>query len=118
MLLTYLFDSRDKDVVFDRIGQREYYTNVPLLLQHHANGEIDWGRSCPEALDLALNILNWWIPPAIDERIPVFLKSGVASRTAWELHQDFMVEFLIRIPYEGGCLPVKRSHHWIVDKVL
>ncbi|MBS0422528.1 MAG: hypothetical protein JSR66_32775 [Proteobacteria bacterium] len=75
------------------------------------------------AADLALNILNAFIPPrpesvqrwGANQRDDDPLRSwkGVASRFAIEHHQDFKREFIEHMPADGGRIDAERICEWI-----
>jgi hypothetical protein len=83
----------------------------------------DCGTSGQGAADLALNILNAFVPPraesvqrwGVDQRDDDPLRSwkGVVSRFAIEHHQQFKREFIERLPSEGGRIDAERIREWI-----
>lgn len=100
------------DVVLSRIkGHAE--TNVPhSVIEHSPDGfEFGYGGSGPA--DLALNILNAYVPPGSDDYKPVACYRGKASRTAMDLHQPFKWAFIAKMPPEGGTIPAAEIMHWL-----
>lgn len=93
------------------------FTNVPwTVVQHSDLGyEIGYRGSGPH--DLALNILNMFVAPGEDGREPKRCRDGLASRTAWELHTEFLLEFVEPLPREpGAILDGRVVRSWIEER--
>lgn len=76
-------------------------TNARWSVVHHSPSGFEYGYSGSGPADLALNILNMFVEPGEDGAEPVECFVGVASRTAWELHQSFKEEFIAPLCREG-----------------
>lgn len=89
------------------------WTNVPVTVICHSPSGYEWGYRGSGPSDLALNILNWLVPPGADGMEPVRCWNGACSRTAWALHHDFKESFLAGMPREGGEIPGTVVLTWI-----
>ncbi len=68
-------------------------------------------------LDLALNVLNEYVPPGADGEEVVECRRNVASATAWELHEAFAREKLLPFaPDDDVELPYREIMDWIDEK--
>jgi len=104
------------------IGNLE--TNVPWsVIQHSPTGfEIGYGGSGPA--DLALNILNAFVPPGKDGLAAVPCYKGECSQTAWRLHQTFKFEYIATMKKGGGTIKKEvisgfikaREHEFIKER--
>lgn len=74
------------------------------------------GAPTPEGLDLALNALSVYVPPGADGDEVVECRFNVASRTAWDLHEDFAREVLSRMHPDGEDLVFHDIWDWIQGK--
>lgn len=106
---------RDKDLVLDRDGTGKVYASVPYRVRHYRVDELDWGYIGPATAELALNILNWLLPPGVDGEAAIQCEYGECSAAAWRLHRTFMAEFLVRVPYDGGCVKEQEIRRWILS---
>lgn len=118
MLYQHLASLKDHDVVLERDAQGRPVTNVPCVIRHYCNGQFDWSYRSWQSLELALNILHWWIPSELDMGGTVRLTSASVSRKVFNVHRDFAVDFLIRMPYAGGVISVRNVHAWLMDRVV
>lgn len=111
--LQTLSEPRRIDVVLSRItGKAE--TNVPWTAIWHSPDGFEWGHGGSGPADLALNILNAFVPPGSDDFEPVRMPiEGKASRTAVDLHQQFKWEFLAKLPKDGGVIEADKIMRWI-----
>lgn len=118
----------DGDVVLEQVpdftlgldySDRLHYrvrTNVRWSVVSHSPDGFEWGYSGSGCADLSLNILNMFVPPAYDKREPVPCYEGEASRTAWDLHQDFKQAVIARVPWDGATLSGKEIRRWIDER--
>jgi hypothetical protein len=87
----------------------------PALIEHHPGGEVPPpGRR--ELLDLALNILNLFVPPtagARDDAEPVKCFRGNCSVFAARYHEQFMHDFIDDLAGTGGTIASVRIRAWI-----
>ncbi|MBW3568142.1 MAG: hypothetical protein KY410_09350 [Proteobacteria bacterium] len=118
MLYQHLASLQDHDVVLERDAHGKPVTNVPSVIRHYCNGQFDWSYRSWQSLELALNILHWWIPSELDMGGTVWLTSASVSRKVFDVHRDFAVDFLIRMPYAGGVISVRNVHAWLMDRVV
>lgn len=87
----------------------------PALIEHRP----DEGSPQPsrrELLDLALNILNLFVPPkrgALDEQMPLKCFRGYCSAFAARHHEQFMRDFVDELAGTGGSIPSARIRAWI-----
>jgi hypothetical protein len=104
------------DVVCRRIGtvQTTALTNVPQMVLHHSPSGFEWGYGGSGPSDLALNILNFFLPAKGQDKIECW--KGVCSSRAWELHFDFRDAFLVKIPKVGGEISAATIQSWIKNR--
>lgn len=93
-------------------------TNVPWSVVEHSPDGFEWSYAGSGPSDLALNILNAFIPPGSDSQRPVRCFEGEASKTAAALHQCFKEEFLAGLPAEGGTIPGEVIRAWIEARIV
>lgn len=98
------------DIYCRRIGNY-WLTNVPHKPVHRSPSGFAWGYSGSGPSELALCILNLFIPA--DSSPPVDCYRGTCSQTAWALHQDFKDEFITTMPASGGTIPADIIRNWI-----
>jgi hypothetical protein len=87
----------------------------PALIEHYPDGEMPPpGRR--ELLDLALNILNLFVPPkagARDDAESVKCFRGNCSVFAARHHEQFMHDFIDDLAGTGGTIASARIRAWI-----
>ncbi|MDX1454866.1 MAG: hypothetical protein R3217_05345 [Gammaproteobacteria bacterium] len=105
----------DGDLVLDRDDDGNIYSSIPHRVSHYNVDQLDWGHIGPGPAELALNILDHFLPPGCDGEKPVSLEKGEISAVTWRLHRAFMADHLVRLPYEGGCLHEGRIRRWILE---
>lgn len=93
-------------------------TNVPWSVVNHSPTGLNWGYAGSGPADLALNILNAWVPPGADELPAVQEYISLASGTASAYHQEFKMDFLVNMPAEGGTIPKSTIEAWLHNKRL
>jgi hypothetical protein len=72
------------------------------------------GALTPRGLELALNALSAYLPPAEDGHDPVECRYlNVVSLTAWSLHEGFAREVLEAMPPDGAAVPYREVARWI-----
>lgn len=103
------------DLVIDRDDDGRVFCSIPQRVSHYSAGGFDWGYIGPGAAELALNVLHHYLPPGCDREAPIKLERGEISAATWRLHRAFMAEFLIRLPYQGGCIHEGRIRRWIIE---
>lgn len=114
--LVNLTEPRVFDVQLGRItGVAQ--TNVPHSVILHSPDGFEWGYGGSGPADLALNILNAYIPPGWDGHEPVTCFQGDASRTAYDLHQDFKWAHIATLPPEGGTLEAALIKSFLLEKI-
>ncbi|WP_250126307.1 DUF6166 domain-containing protein [Chroococcidiopsis sp. CCMEE 29] len=106
------------DVVMQRIGEigTTALTNVPRACIHHSPDGHEWGYLGSGCADLALDILNWFLPPNKENGV-VECFEGYSSSTAWNLHQEFKRDFISQVPHEGGSIKAEVIRQWIALKL-
>lgn len=122
----------DKPFASDVLVWREAHENDPTgvvrsnvvrtCTQHSPNG-YECGYSGSGPADLALNILNAFVPPRpeptrrwaddLRDDDPLKTSKGVASRFALEHHQAFKRDFIEGMPRSGGRIEAATIHAWI-----
>ncbi len=87
-------------------------TNVPWTVIHHSPTGFEWGYGGSGPADLALNILNAFVPARsrfvrgdVVPAINIKCWRGYCSKTAWDLHQAFKWRFIAKMPKYGGTIP-------------
>jgi hypothetical protein len=108
------------DVVLERISWMEpaVQTNVPWSVIHHSPTGFEWGYGGSGPADLALNILNAFIPPGHDGSVPLACHEGECSRTALLFHQEFKNQFLVSMPREGGVITAQQITDFITEQQM
>lgn len=89
-------------------------TNVPWSVISHSPDGFEWGYGGSGPADLALNILNAFVPPGQDGHMPVECHRGRCSWTAMRLHQDFKRTFIVGMPHAGGTIRVDDILGWLM----
>jgi hypothetical protein len=81
-------------VVVERLADGRIATNVPRNIIHHSPSgfEIGYGGSGPA--DLALNIMNVFVPPSGNDDMVKVYNNAPCSRAAFRMHQHFKQSFL------------------------
>lgn len=105
----------DKDLVLDRDDDGGVYACLPRTIRHYGAESFDWGYIGPATAELALNVLNWILPPGVDGESAIQCEEGECSAVAWRLHRSFMAEFLVRVPYGGGCISESDVRRWVLQ---
>jgi len=109
--LATIIEPQVHDVLMER-RDGQPMTTVPWSVIHHAPDGFDWGYRGSGPADLALNILNAFLPP-LDGTDKVQLHTGQASDIAFKLHQAFKESFLLYVPTEGGAISAFRIRVWL-----
>lgn len=91
-------------------------TNVPWSVVHHSPTGFGVGYGGSGPADLALNILNAFMPPGFDDDEPVKCWKRSCSRFAWKWHQDFKWQFIAAMNDDGGTITEKVIREWIDAK--
>jgi hypothetical protein len=86
------------------------------VIWHSPTGfEFGYGGSGPA--DLALNILNAFVPPGHDILDPVECYKGVCSATAARLHQDFKFAFIAGVDKNiGATIKADTIRAWLNER--
>lgn len=100
------------DVVLSR-GEGGCHTNVPRSVIHHSPTGFEYGYGGSGPADLALNILNAYIPPRTDGHEPVKCFKGICSETAWRMHHVFKFGFLTMVPRDGCTIRKDAILEWL-----
>lgn len=83
-----------------------FLMGAPLTARLHrrVGGEVglEIGRVSDGSLDVALNILNYYVPPEADGREMIRAKTNFISATAYDLHREFCRRYLAPMNQEGG----------------
>ncbi len=117
----HVFRDEDTLVLFASV-RRAVWHHVPKPPGRHRAGDdplFDCGPEgalAPGGLDLALNALLAYVPAGADGEEVVECRLNVASRTAWNLHEDFAREILAKMHPDGGDLPFLKLWDWIQEK--
>lgn len=102
------------------------HSNVPRSVIQHSPDGFECGYAGSGPADLALNILNAFLPPRAgcptsfceSERDddPVQMYRGVASRFAMRWHQKFKFEFIATMARSGGDISAELVRSWIAEQ--
>ena len=115
--------AQETDVRIWRDEDGTVHANVPhSVVWHSPSGfEVGYGGSGPA--DLALNVLNAFVPPGRSPSIdadgvehddsPVKCYAGQCSAFAARHHQAFKVQFIATMHRDGGTLPARTIREWI-----
>lgn len=82
------------DVVLCTLEGGRRMANVPRTTRFYDADGYDWGVNSPQTHELALNILNAFVPPHTDNRSPVSKPDGKISATAVAQAELFAAHFL------------------------
>jgi hypothetical protein len=102
---------------FNFLPVHQHYRNTKQL-----RWKVENGGSLPGELDLAINLMAAAWPPTTINRLGsgectvphVKLHGGsIISQDIWNLHHFFRAEFLEKMPYEGGQIPLVDIYFWI-----
>lgn len=83
--------------------------NVRRVVVWHSPNGFDCAASTPGTFDLALNILQHFLP-GTDYQVTAM---GQCSKLAAHLHMLFAEAFLVQMPREGGWIPCRKIRDWI-----
>lgn len=109
--------------VWRETEQGAVHVNVPRCAIWHSPTGFECGYAGSGPADLALNILNAFVPPRAekpsnnweddreDDPLPCF--RGVTSRFAARHHQEFKRDFIQGMDRMGGKLEARRILEWI-----
>lgn len=92
-------------------------TNLAQTVIHHSPCGYEWGYSGSGPADLALNILARFLPVGADGQHPERCWSGIVSRGAWEMHQEFEQDIVSRLPRPGGDISANFIRIWIAGRL-
>jgi hypothetical protein len=87
--------------------------SVPWSVIWHSPDGFNCGYGGSGPADLALNILNAFVPPGTDGHDPVRCHRGFASQTAADLHQAFKRDFIAGMDPAGGTIRADMIRDWI-----
>ena len=120
MLLDLAWEEPYGNIVLRRVtDDRSPYTiqtNVRWSVMQHSPSGFEWNYGGSGPADLALNILNMFVPPGTDGHRTVGCTEGAASETAYRLHQEFKREFVAPVPWEGATLCGAEIRDWIEQR--
>jgi hypothetical protein len=85
------------NVRLERFPDRSIKTNVLRKHVHYSKLGFEWGVNHANAFDLALNILSMY----------------VSDYWAWQLHKEFVEDFIAKIPYEGRTIFGIEIYVWL-----
>ena len=99
-------------------------TNIPFTIFSRSHG-FNWGYGGNGPHELALNIINTFVPPGADGKSPEpgstpywgARKRTFASATACELAQELLEELVSQLPVWGGYISGERLKGWIIERV-
>lgn len=91
-----------------------YLTNVPKSVVNASVCGFSWGYSGAGGSDLALNILNWFIPPNEDNKRS--LSQGYASNNAIYWCGAFRDDFIAPMSLEGGSINCTTIEDWLIKR--
>jgi hypothetical protein len=103
--------------------ESEIWSNIPWSVIQHSPDGFECGYAGSGPADLALNILNAFVPPRAErikdwwesdtEDDPLRVYHGIASRFAVRWHQKFKREFIATMPRSGGKVSGAEIRDWI-----
>jgi hypothetical protein len=105
-----------KEVLLKQSASGEFLCNIPRTVTRHSPGGFAWGYRGLGAQELALNILNYLVPPGADGFEAVRCNEGFASRSAIQLYGLFTADVIAKIPEQGGTISVERVREWMTEK--
>jgi len=109
----------DGDVLIERYpddsGVGSVSANIPLSVIEHSPTGWSFGYPGSGPADLALNILNAFIPPGFDGDEAVPLMQGAVSSLALVLYQDFKRDFIEPLASDRNTLLAVEIRRWIGD---
>lgn len=97
----------------DGVPPEEARVNIAHRVVHHSPSGFEWGYEGSGPSELALNILDLYLPPNWQNPHSKQRTQGVikvaggtyVSAAAWDYHQRFKRQFIAAIPREGGVIP-------------
>lgn len=97
------FDPTTGNVICRRSPDQRVTCNIDQRIVHHSLTGFEWGYFGSGPADLALNILNLFIPANSGHRV-IRCYDGYVSAQVWTLHQIFKAEVIATLPKEGCVL--------------
>jgi hypothetical protein len=105
----------------DQDGEYYIVSNVPSTVFNRST-TYEWGYDGAGPSDLALNILNYFMPPGSDGAEPQQMpecywsrnQRSSASETAVKLAGKFKEEFIRNLPAWGGVIAASRIKAWLL----
>lgn len=91
------------------------HANIPQSVIHHSPAGFEFGYGGSGPADLALNILNFFVPADGQPKVTCF--QGSCSRFAWDYHQEFKWAFIASLPREGGVIRAAMIREWINQRL-
>ena len=110
------FDPEMMDVVCARVPDGAYdrpVFNVTQAVIHHSPSGLEYGYTGSGPADFALNVLALFLPVGCDGEKPFRCYQGECSATAFRLHQAFKIDFIARLPPEGGTIRGDDIRAWL-----
>jgi hypothetical protein len=90
------------------------HTSVPHSVIWHSPDGFEYGYAGSGPADLALNILNAFVPPSVEDSMPCF--RGCCSCFAAIHHQQFKAEFITPIKGSVEILKAETIRAWIAQR--
>jgi hypothetical protein len=103
----------DYDIELTRTREACVVTNVPWTVIQHSPEGFEWGYAGSAPADLALNILNAFMPPGSDGQPPIKCWQGYCSYTAMVLHQHFKDAFIYSADRSGTTISANTIKNWL-----
>lgn len=93
------------------------HASVPRCVVQHSPTGFECGYSGSGPADLALNIMAAFLPISPGNGGVVNCWRGECSQNAWNLHQAFKRDFVMRMPRDGGQIPSDTIRCWILQHI-
>ena len=106
----------DVGLVCRRLADGRAAVNVPHIVKHHSHSGFEWGFPGSGPAELALNVMHIILKPRGHDDGTV-IGGVLVSRDAWRLHQEAKFEFLVKMPTDGGMVPIELIQQWFASKL-
>jgi hypothetical protein len=103
-----------EDVVCTRDEQGIAHVSIPQRIRHHSPTGLEFGYHGSGCADLALNILDRYLPTQAGGETVTCWDGTKVSERAWNLHQSFKFDLIATLPREGGTISDADIRAWLV----
>jgi len=105
-----------EDIRCWRGANREPKCSIPQRIKHHSLTGFSWGCWGAGSSDLALNILDRYLPVQPGTEYVPCWDGSIVSIEAWDLHSSFMADVIAPLPEEGGTISDRQIRDWLRER--